>query len=721
MKQKLIDVIKPLIIPYLFCVSLCLSVLEIYAIGGMSVYTLISVMLSILIFAVLEFVCHYRLIGSLVYGLLLYACGRFLTSGLIAYSGFYEWFFSGGDSYSEDQYALVTAILFCVFFCSVGFYFTAVLYRFSYTTFICLIPCVLYVKVRDNISSGFLILILALNITLFILNRVKQRENGAAIFNAKVRYAGVALLATVVLAVSSLIPRPDETKYYDKFQELFLTERATYSVSNRFTRYSGNADYYRYLNDSLLYEVYTDEIMYMRRQWYDYYDNAQHAWVCENFDDVMSLSAYEKSQKLLSYDKLLDAYRKAQSFDGGFASENGIEKLLSYEGEDFDTLKILSVSPQNSGLIYFLTAIRLADMSVDEPQNVVLIENGGLFQRYGDMTEYSVSYYEEVYSAAKWKAAGGADISSSDYLALLYDAQEILEENGADEQLDVINAYIDDYLSAQQITADFEISSEIQQLAFEITEGLQYDYEKAAALQQYFRESGYRYDLDYSAPDKSVEYFIFESKTGTCSDFATAYALMAKSVGLTVRYVEGFVTEPIPGVNGMHEIRAQDAHAFPEVYIPGMGWEIYEPTMVVYRDAVQQPDEQNNGVLDNISIDLRILRAALIVALIVILAVIAVVISPFIYERLFILRIKLSCSNKSIVLIYNRIKQKVSNDKSKELTPAEVLERCIAKGVDITSTVVCFEKVCYGRYNAADSEKKNAIEQYRLFKMRKKK
>lgn len=69
---------------------------------------------------------------------------------------------------------------------------------------------------------------------------------------------------------------------------------------------------------------------------------------------------------------------------------------------------------------------------------------------------------------------------------------------------------------------------------------LQNDYEKAQALVDYFEQNGYVYDNEYEPDDESIAYFLFTSKRGNCTNYATSMTLMARMLGLPARYVEGF-------------------------------------------------------------------------------------------------------------------------------------------------------------------------------------
>lgn len=109
--------------------------------------------------------------------------------------------------------------------------------------------------------------------------------------------------------------------------------------------------------------------------------------------------------------------------------------------------------------------------------------------------------------------------------------------------------------------------------------GAQTRYDQALALQQWFRNSGgFTYSLD--APDvtdrDAVEAFLTDRR-GYCVQFASTMALMARALDIPARVAIGF----LPGEQvepGRYEIRADDAHAWPELYFQGIGWVRFEPT-----------------------------------------------------------------------------------------------------------------------------------------------
>lgn len=68
-------------------------------------------------------------------------------------------------------------------------------------------------------------------------------------------------------------------------------------------------------------------------------------------------------------------------------------------------------------------------------------------------------------------------------------------------------------------------------------------------------------------------------RAGTSEQFATAFAVLARSQGLPTRVVVGFSAgTPLEGADGTHVVHGSDALAWPEVYFQGQGWVPFNPT-----------------------------------------------------------------------------------------------------------------------------------------------
>lgn len=119
----------------------------------------------------------------------------------------------------------------------------------------------------------------------------------------------------------------------------------------------------------------------------------------------------------------------------------------------------------------------------------------------------------------------------------------------------------------------------VRELAREVTADTDTAYERAVALQQWFREDGgFVYDLNVAPGNASddLESFLDERR-GYCEQYAMTMAIMARVLGIPARVAVGYLrgSQPQPG---FWVVRAQDAHAWPELYFDGVGWVRFEPT-----------------------------------------------------------------------------------------------------------------------------------------------
>jgi transglutaminase-like putative cysteine protease len=107
-------------------------------------------------------------------------------------------------------------------------------------------------------------------------------------------------------------------------------------------------------------------------------------------------------------------------------------------------------------------------------------------------------------------------------------------------------------------------------------------YEQLVAIQDRLRDiTEFTYSTGNPAAGTAttdyVTEFLINSKQGFCQQFATAFALLSRSLGYPTRMVVGF----LPGEEsseGRRIVRGTDAHAWPEVYFEEFGWIAFDPT-----------------------------------------------------------------------------------------------------------------------------------------------
>jgi transglutaminase-like putative cysteine protease len=121
-----------------------------------------------------------------------------------------------------------------------------------------------------------------------------------------------------------------------------------------------------------------------------------------------------------------------------------------------------------------------------------------------------------------------------------------------------------------------DVPENVTELARSVTAGGSTEVEKMKLLEAFFR-TNFVYDLEIAKVDVlGIERFLFDVKRGYCEQFASSFAVMARTLGLPARVAVGFVPgESLPG--GLYRVRGRDAHTWPEVYING-SWRSFEPT-----------------------------------------------------------------------------------------------------------------------------------------------
>ncbi len=80
------------------------------------------------------------------------------------------------------------------------------------------------------------------------------------------------------------------------------------------------------------------------------------------------------------------------------------------------------------------------------------------------------------------------------------------------------------------------------------------------------------------AEEDPADHILFESRQGWCEPIATSMVVMLRSIGIPARFVTGFQPGGRSILSGQYTVRASDAHAWVEVFVPGHGWTTFDPT-----------------------------------------------------------------------------------------------------------------------------------------------
>jgi protein-glutamine gamma-glutamyltransferase len=116
-------------------------------------------------------------------------------------------------------------------------------------------------------------------------------------------------------------------------------------------------------------------------------------------------------------------------------------------------------------------------------------------------------------------------------------------------------------------------------LSFHLSRGIDTELAMVRRVEDYLQKEGrYQYSTEVGTPGiEPLMEFLFHTHKGYCQHFAGAAALLLRVAGVPTRVVVGFATgEQLD--NHTWAVRDEDAHAWIEVYFPGVGWVPFNPT-----------------------------------------------------------------------------------------------------------------------------------------------
>ena len=127
------------------------------------------------------------------------------------------------------------------------------------------------------------------------------------------------------------------------------------------------------------------------------------------------------------------------------------------------------------------------------------------------------------------------------------------------------------------------VPERVAALARDVTAGSATIYDKVQALEAWMAANT-TYTLDIPPlPERadSVEQFLFEDRRGFCEQIASSLAVMLRTLGVPTRVAVGYAGGRKPFGSDSFEVRGSDAHAWVEVWFPGVGWQAFDPTASV--------------------------------------------------------------------------------------------------------------------------------------------
>ena len=127
------------------------------------------------------------------------------------------------------------------------------------------------------------------------------------------------------------------------------------------------------------------------------------------------------------------------------------------------------------------------------------------------------------------------------------------------------------------------VPQRVLDLAAEVTADAPTTYDKVRALERWMgTNTQYTLDIPRLPPGAdAVDRYLFVDKKGFCEQIGSALVVMLRSLGVPARLAVGYTPGERNPFTGLFEVRAKDAHAWAEVWFPGIGWQTFDPTAEV--------------------------------------------------------------------------------------------------------------------------------------------
>lgn len=575
-----------------YAVFLVMTVMYYYHADRFYLYALIAIPVSWGMMKFYDFVAKHKWIGPLCYLVYMFAglelIGMIVNWGQRGYPiSFLVWFLTPQSVVSfSGWYTAAIYLLMLGFLTSIVYYFAKIRYRMSMQFLIMLIPLSFYAKEGQHMPAILVMVLLASYFLLMIYCRVLRDTDKQRYVSSSQSKISIALYVIAFSVLASVIPKPvitpdrefiDNAMSYSSWSDILMNAISMFTDTTDNTVSTSN-------NTRTIYYVDAPESLRLRTQTYSYYNSAEDSWTVSETYDRPSRNLEEP----MTYkpQTLLQAILDAASVSPEFAEKYGLEEFCGVTLPEQELQNLYLYTRFTTQVLPSPTRTMLLGSEISKDQVGQSVMNTVSAPNFANGV--SLQYYSDTY--AKYEAVNPVlkKLSCQNYSALLSDAIRILESSRPEQaellqqvQQESAEAYA--YLSFVNV---FDSESEvISSLAQEITDGLESDFEKAQAIEQYFLKQNFVYDQSYrKSKGENAEYFLMQSQTGVCYEFATAMVLLCRSAGLPARYTQGYHLSELYNFKiGGHEtnylIKVRDAHAFPEVYISGYGWLSFEPTV----------------------------------------------------------------------------------------------------------------------------------------------
>lgn len=186
-----------------------------------------------------------------------------------------------------------------------------------------------------------------------------------------------------------------------------------------------------------------------------------------------------------------------------------------------------------------------------------------------------------------------------------YEISEYIKDESLIKKMDLYEKYVYDNYLDSFVSEYFEKVFEEVVIEYEGEKyypGKDKDLHKKIGIKPFidyvlaFYNKQYTYTLKPGKLEEGEDFidkFLFDTKKGYCMHFASASTMIFRKMGIPARYVEGYLVDLKGGKNNI--VKSKNAHAWVEVYEPGIGWVPVETTLTyIGKDNEEQKEPSSS-------------------------------------------------------------------------------------------------------------------------------
>ncbi|MDE6796612.1 MAG: transglutaminase-like domain-containing protein, partial [Ruminococcus sp.] len=542
----------------IYTVIIMMSIMYHYKSEHTVIYGIVSFVTAGLSFRLFDYMKKHKFTGVIGYIALflifMYVVGIVQEKGENSYPlSFGVWFLTPQDVLEYSKwYTIEIFLLFQLFMMSVIYYFTRIQYRIFMGFLILIIPFAIYGKEYEKIPTYFILMLAVSYIIIMVDSRQLRNTDKIEIVGRKDIWKSVIVYAVIFATVSAIVPKQEVKANRDFLDTLISADQFTDRLISMLGVFRDTTDneQFRTSTNTPVYYVSSQDPMRLKLTTFSTYDYKNDSWSVEDSDknfrtrfitntQTMKNGLYNSDETGSLTKALLHTAEISPEFAGKY-------NLTGYSPEQvtIPEKRWISINSNIRGSQFAPVPQLVQDFwSTTYMEEMALIYSGTIYAA-GETSPYFAldekfvySYTPDVFFIDSTNRKITDNMSVENYAEMLTEAMSVPDN----EYAGIIRRELEEYISYNDFLLDYGDSKKIYELAQQITAGCNSDYEKATAIEAYFRDNGYIYDLDYrKAKGDNTETFLFNSKRGVCYEYATAMVLLSRASGIPARYCEGY-------------------------------------------------------------------------------------------------------------------------------------------------------------------------------------